>query len=113
VAAAPRLARVVMVEYASVPGLRRGDEASVAEQARSPRHKGSGCAFAHRALRSKRKRRRNAYWEDRYHATPVESGEHVRRCLVYVDLDMVRAGVSGSVSLQVEWYEKANLAAYQ
>jgi putative transposase len=34
-----------------------------------------------------------AFWQDRYHATAVESGEHLARCLVYVDLSMVRAGV--------------------
>jgi hypothetical protein len=32
-------------------------------------------------------------WQDRYHATAVESGEHLARCVVYVDLNMVRAGV--------------------
>lgn len=40
-----------------------------------------------------RKRRQGAYWEDRYHATAVETGEHLRRCVVYIDLNMVRAGV--------------------
>jgi putative transposase len=40
-----------------------------------------------------RKHRKGAFWEDRYHATAVESGEHLRRCLVYIDLNMVRAGV--------------------
>ena len=33
-----------------------------------------------------------AYWEDRYHATAIESGVHLRRCLTYIDLNMVRAG---------------------
>jgi putative transposase len=40
-----------------------------------------------------RKARRGAFWEDRYHATAVESGEHLQRCIVYIDLNMVRAGV--------------------
>lgn len=40
-----------------------------------------------------RKGRRGAFWEDRYHATAVETGEHFRRCLVYIDLNMLRAGV--------------------
>jgi hypothetical protein len=31
--------------------------------------------------------------EDRYHATAVESGDHLLQCLVYIDLNMVRAGV--------------------
>ena len=42
---------------------------------------------------NQRKDRRGAYWEDRYHATAVESGEHLARCMVYIDTNMVRAGV--------------------
>jgi hypothetical protein len=42
---------------------------------------------------NQRKNRKGAYWEDRYHATAVESGDHLFRCLVYIDLNMVRAGV--------------------
>jgi hypothetical protein len=42
---------------------------------------------------NQRKNRRGAYWEDRYHATAVESGDHLARCLVYIDTNMVRAGV--------------------
>ena len=42
---------------------------------------------------NQRKMRQGAFWEDRYHATAVEAGEHLRRCLVYIDLNMVRAGV--------------------
>ena len=42
---------------------------------------------------NQRKNRRGAYWEDRYHATAVESGGHLARCLVYIDTNMVRAGV--------------------
>lgn len=49
---------------------------------------------------NRRKDRRGAYWEDNYHATAVESGRHLARCLVYVDLNMVRAGV---VSHPREW----------
>ena len=49
---------------------------------------------------NRRKDRRGAYWEDNYHATAVESGLHLARCLVYVDLNMVRAGVVSSPS---EW----------
>lgn len=49
---------------------------------------------------NQRKGRRGAYWEDRYHATAVEAGEHLVRCLVYIDLNMVRAGV---VSHPAEW----------
>jgi REP element-mobilizing transposase RayT len=42
---------------------------------------------------NQRKNRSGAYWEDRYHATAVESGDHLARCLVYIDTNMVRAGV--------------------
>ncbi len=38
-------------------------------------------------------KRENAFWGDRYHATMVESGAHLWRCLLYIDLNMVRAGV--------------------
>lgn len=33
------------------------------------------------------------FWEDRYHATAVQTGTHLARCLVYIDMNMVRAGV--------------------
>lgn len=42
---------------------------------------------------NQRKKRRGAFWEDRYHATAVETGQHLIRCMVYMDMNMVRAGV--------------------
>jgi hypothetical protein len=43
-----------------------------------------------------------AFWQDRYHATAIETGEHLWRCLVYVCLNMVRAGVvKTSVRMEV------------
>ncbi len=48
---------------------------------------------------NQRKNRKGAYWEDRYHATAVESGEHLARCMVYIDTNMVRAGVVSHPSL--------------
>ena len=42
---------------------------------------------------NQRKQRTGAYWEDRYHATAVESDEHLMQCMVYMALNMVRAGV--------------------
>ncbi len=50
---------------------------------------------------NQRKRRKGAFWQDRYHATAVESGEHLLRCLVYIDLNMVRAGV---VDQSSQWH---------
>jgi putative transposase len=47
-----------------------------------------------------RKGRKGAFWEDRYHATAIESGDHLVRCIVYIDLNMVRAGVVNHPS---EW----------
>ena len=40
-----------------------------------------------------RKLRRGAFWEDRYFATTIATDHHFIRCLVYIDLNMVRAGV--------------------
>lgn len=42
---------------------------------------------------NQRKGRKGAYWEDRYHATAVASDAHLVRCMTYIDLNMVRAGV--------------------
>jgi len=42
---------------------------------------------------NQRKNRQGAYWEDRYHATAVETNRHLVQCLVYMDMNMVRAGV--------------------
>ncbi len=47
-----------------------------------------------------RKGRKGAFWEDRYHATAIERGEHLMKCLFYIDLNMVRAGVVNHPS---EW----------
>lgn len=42
---------------------------------------------------NKRKKRTGAFWSDRYHASMIEDGEHLWRCLRYIDLNMVRARV--------------------
>ncbi|HEU4342125.1 MAG TPA: transposase [Candidatus Binatia bacterium] len=49
---------------------------------------------------NRRKGRQGAFWEDRYHATAIQADEHLHRCLVYIDLNMVRAGV---VNHPAEW----------
>jgi putative transposase len=41
-----------------------------------------------------RKSRSGAFWEDHYHATAVETETHLREGLVYIELNMVRAGVT-------------------
>lgn len=47
-----------------------------------------------------RKSRRGPFWEDRYNATAVESGTHLMNCMVYIDMNMVRARV---VSHPKDW----------
>jgi len=47
-----------------------------------------------------RKGRKGAYWEDRYHATAVDTNTHLARCMVYIDLNMVRAG---AVTSPADW----------
>jgi REP element-mobilizing transposase RayT len=49
---------------------------------------------------NQRKNRKGAFWEDRYHATAIETDRHLAQCLVYLDMNMVRAGVVGHPS---EW----------
>ena len=49
-----------------------------------------------------RKDRLGAFWQDRYHATAVETGEHLKKCLAYIDLNMVRAGIIDHPS-QWQW----------
>ena len=42
---------------------------------------------------NQRKHRKGAFWEDRYHATAIQTDKHLVQCIVYIDLNMVRAGV--------------------
>lgn len=48
---------------------------------------------------NERKQRLGAFWQDRYHATAVESDRHLLRCITYIDLNMVRAGAVAHPSL--------------
>ncbi len=59
---------------------------------------------------NKRKGRRGAFWEDRYHATAVSSDHHLAACMRYIDLNMVRAGV---VRHPEEWPESGFCAIQQ
>ena len=47
---------------------------------------------------NERKSRTGAFWEDRYHATAIQSQDHLLTCMIYIDLNMVRAGVVTSPS---------------
>mgnify|MGYP006299324815 CR=1 FL=1 len=42
---------------------------------------------------NRRRGRSGAFWAEQYHCTVIEDGDHLWRCLRYVDLNMVRAGV--------------------
>ncbi len=39
---------------------------------------------------NQRKKRKGAFWEDRYHATAVDVDEHLVKCLVYIDFHPVK-----------------------
>lgn len=41
---------------------------------------------------NRRKERMNAFWGDNFHATLVEEGDYLWRCLCYIELNMVRCG---------------------
>jgi putative transposase len=47
-----------------------------------------------------RKHRTGAFWSGRYHCTMIESGKHLRACMRYIELNMVRAG---AVKHPAEW----------
>ena len=39
------------------------------------------------------RKREDSFWSNRFHATWIDSGVHLQRCLFYIDMNMVRAGV--------------------
>jgi putative transposase len=51
---------------------------------------------------NKRKKRINAVWGDNFHATLIDSGPYLWRCLRYIELNMVRCGAV-SHPRQWEW----------
>lgn len=48
---------------------------------------------------NRRKNRKGAFWEDRYHATAIQCKAHLLRCMLYIDYNMVRAGVVSAPEL--------------
>lgn len=42
---------------------------------------------------NQRKNRSGAFWEDRYQSTAIETDNHLVQCMIYIDMNMVRAGV--------------------
>jgi putative transposase len=51
---------------------------------------------------NERKRRSGAFWEDRFHTTMIQDGMHLLNCMLYIDLNMVRARVVDHPA-QWEW----------
>src|SRR5262249_53102644 len=45
----------------------------------------------HSAREQSAQGRRGGFWENRDYATAIEADVHLHRCLVYIDLNMVRA----------------------
>jgi hypothetical protein len=39
---------------------------------------------------NQRKNRKGAFWENRYHATAIESNRHLIQCIVYIDFHPVK-----------------------
>ncbi len=42
---------------------------------------------------NRRRGRRGAFWQDRHHAVAVDTNDYLWRCLIYIDLNMVRARI--------------------
>jgi len=40
------------------------------------------------------RKRSGEFWSDRFHATLIQSGAHLHRCMLYIDFNMVRCGVA-------------------
>ncbi len=68
---------------------------------------------------NRRKNRKGAFWEDRFHATAVQTDSHLLRCITYIDLNMVRAravrhpsqwDVCGYNEIQSPWGRKGVIA---
>lgn len=53
---------------------------------------------------NKQKESSGSFWADRFHSTRIQDGGHLARCLLYIDLNMVRAGVVDHPS---EWSHSA------
>lgn len=62
-----------------------------------------GLQYLHGAMAQFHNRERGgtgAFWSNRFHSVRIQPGGHLGRCLFYIDLNMVRAGV---VSHPSEW----------
>jgi putative transposase len=44
---------------------------------------------------NQRKKRRGAFWEDRYHVIAISNDHHLIQCMLYINLNMVRSEAVG------------------
>lgn len=51
---------------------------------------------------NQRKKRKGAFWQDRYHATAIESGDHLWQCLVLVKKQTRQESFSRSIAVGSE-----------
>lgn len=58
---------------------------------------------------NRRVSREGAFWRGRFHPTLVETGRHLSRCLFYLDMNMVRAGVVDAI-IGVRYCKYTNLS---
>ena len=50
---------------------------------------------------NRKTKREGAFWRDRYHITLIQNGVHLRRCIFYIDFNMIR---TGKISHPSEWH---------
>lgn len=84
-----------------------GNHVHLLLKARRGENISKGIQFLHGAFANKynlMKEREGAFWSNRFHSTRIQNGEHLGRCLFYIDMNMVRAGV---VKHPAEWQHSA------
>jgi REP element-mobilizing transposase RayT len=56
---------------------------------------------------NRRKNRRGAFWEDRYHATAIEGGSHLLNCIAYIEVKVLLKKIRQELGLRAI-HRKAN-----
>jgi hypothetical protein len=67
----------------------------------------TGCVICHGQMEqwhNKQKESSGSFWADRFHSSRIQDGVHLAQCLLYIDLNMVRAG---AVDYPAEWTHSA------
>jgi putative transposase len=74
---------------------------------KNPEALSAGLRFLHGQVArtyNKMTKREGAFWTNRFYSTLIQDGEYLGRCLFYIDLNMMRAGVTGHPA---EWKHTA------